>query len=63
MSAVPITSSAQACRLEPTATDTFQRAAGIAGLVAGCIGDSQRYRHTEQLINIPIRNVLNSACE
>ena len=34
MSAVPITSSAQAGRVEPAATDTFQRAAGIAGLVA-----------------------------
>lgn len=38
MSAVPITSPTQADRLEPAATGTFQRAGGIAGLVAVASG-------------------------
>ena len=38
MSAVPITSPTQAGRLEPAATGTFQRAAGIADLVAIAVG-------------------------
>ncbi|MGH3221526.1 MAG: hypothetical protein ACRDPY_23000 [Streptosporangiaceae bacterium] len=38
MSAVPITSPTQADRLEPAATGTFRRAAGIAGLVAIAAG-------------------------